>query len=189
MPHFPFRLSLLTLLLCLLATPAAEAQRRTVEQTPPTSPQSERWVSPDTTSWPEQGRDTAGWYTVRGERHGASFFRRHRHPEVEYVAGERLTFDRYHTVDVMYAWLQRWAQQYPNLVELYEVGRSFEGRPILQVTLTNKRTGSHLEKPAAFFEGGRHSGEITGSESVLWLMQHLLQSYGRDQRITRLLDT
>ncbi|MGI9179201.1 MAG: M14 family metallopeptidase [Longimicrobiaceae bacterium] len=192
MPPAPIRLLPLTLLLCLLAASAAEAQRRTERQAPPPAPEEDergRWTPADTANWPEWGRDTAGWYTVRGERHGASFFRRHRHPEVEYVAGARLAFDRYHTVDVMYAWLQRWAQQYPNLVELYEVGRSFEGRPILQVTLTNQRTGSHLEKPAAFFEGGRHSGEITGSESVLWLMQHLLQSYGRDQRITRLLDT
>jgi len=132
--------------------------------------------------------DTA-WYTVKGERHGVSFFPRQRHPEVEYEAGERLTFDRYHTVDVIYAWLSRWVERYPNLVELYEVGRSFEGRPILQVTLTNNETGAAVDKPAAFFEGGRHSGEVTGSESILWLIQHLLESYGRDAEITRLLDT
>lgn len=130
-----------------------------------------------------------GWYTVGGERHGISFFRQHRFPQVEYQAGERLTFDRYHTAEVMYDWLRRWAERYPKLVELFEVGRSFEGRPILQVTLTNRETGAATDKPAAFFEGGRHSGEITGSESVMWLMQHLLESYGTDPEITRLLDT
>ena len=113
------------------------------------------------------------WYTVRGERHGPSFFKRHQHPEVEYEATDTLTFDTYHTAQVMYTWLERWAEAYPNLVDLYEVGKSFEGRPILQVTLTNKETGKDLDKPAAFFEGGRHSGEITSSESVLWLIQHL----------------
>jgi murein tripeptide amidase MpaA len=100
-----------------------------------------------------------------------------------------LTFDRYHTVDVMYTWLRRWAERYPEIVELYEVGRSYEGRPILQMTLTNRATGRKEDKPAAYFEGGRHSGEITSSESVLWLAQHLLENYGRDPRITRLLDT
>ncbi|MGD2152359.1 MAG: M14 family metallopeptidase [Gemmatimonadales bacterium] len=129
------------------------------------------------------------WYTVGGERHGVSYFARYRHPEVEYEAGDVLTFDRYHTVDVMYTWLKRWAEQYPDLVELYEVGRSFEGRPILQVTLTNKATGAAVDKPAAFFEGGRHSGEVTSSESVLWLMQYLLERYGHDDEITALLDT
>ncbi|UCC73785.1 MAG: peptidase [Gemmatimonadota bacterium] len=137
---------------------------------------------------PESERETS-WYTVKGERHGVSFFARHQHPEVEYEAAENLTFDRYHTVDVMYSWLERWAADYPNLVELYEVGRSFEGRPILQVTLTNKETGAATDKPAAFFEGGRHSGEVTSSESILWLMQHLLEGYGHDDEITALLDT
>src|SRR5690606_30026841 len=128
------------------------------------------------------------YYTVGGERHGVSFFRQVRHPEVEYEAGDALTFDRYHTVDVMYTWLRRWAERYPNIVELYEVGRSFEGRPILQITLTNKETGKATDKPAAFFEGGRHSGEITGSESILWLAKHLIEGYGKDARITKLLD-
>ncbi len=135
---------------------------------------------------PERGVE---WYTVAGERHGVSYFARHQHPEVEYEAGDVLAFDRYHTQEVMYTWLKRWAEEYPNLVELYEVGRSFEGRPILQVTLTNKETGAATDKPAAFFEGGRHSGEVTSSESILWLMQHLLQNYGHDDEVTALLDT
>lgn len=135
-------------------------------------------------------RDSAiTYHVVSGERHGVSFFRRHRHPEVEYEAGDVLTFDRYHTADVMYTWLHRWAERYPQIMDLYEVGRSFEGRPIFQVTLTNKETGAHTDKPAAFFEGGRHSGEITSSESVLWLIRHLLEGYGKDPEITRLLDT
>ena len=137
---------------------------------------------------PELERDTA-WYVLAGERHGVAFFPRVRHEGVEYVPGEALTFDRYHTVDVVNAWLRRWTEQYPDLVELYEIGRSFEGRPIMQLTLTNRQTGAATTKPAAFFEGGRHSGEITSTESVLWLIQHLLTGYGSDERITRLLDT
>jgi hypothetical protein len=129
------------------------------------------------------------WYTVKGERHGISYFRRHQYPEVEYQAGDILTFDRYHTYEVMYEWLQRWAEQYTNIMKVVEVGRSFEGRPILQVTLTNKETGPDVNKPAAFFEGGRHSGEVTSSESILWLLKYLLENYGKDKRITRLIDT
>jgi hypothetical protein len=158
----------------LLAAPAAAQSGRSAGQPPPLPPEAER---------------DSVLYTLRNERHGVSFFPRVRHPQVEYEAGEVLTFDHYHTVDVMYAWLRRWAERYPNIVELYEVGRSYEGREILQVTLTNKETGAPTEKPAAFFEGGRHSGEITSSESVLWLIQHLVQNYGRDPRITHLLDT
>jgi hypothetical protein len=129
------------------------------------------------------------WHTVAGERHGVSFFPLHRHPGVEYEVGDTLAFDRYHTAPVMDAWLRRWEERYPELVDVYEVGRSFEGRPILQATLTNEENGPATDKPAAYFEGGRHSGEITGSESVLWLIQHLLAGYGSDPEITALLDT
>jgi len=139
-------------------------------------------------TWPESDKDTA-FYTIKGERHGISFFKQHRHPEVQYEAGEKLTFDTYHTVDVMYYWYKHWAETYPDIVDLYEVGKSFEGRPILQMTLTNKKTGKDTDKPAAYFEGGRHSGEITSSESILWLTQHLIENYGKDQKITQLIDT
>jgi len=106
----------------------------------------------------EAKKDTS-WYTVKGERHGISYFKLHTYNEVEYKIGEKLTFDTYHTAEVMYAWLDRWVKKYPDIMEVYEVGRSFEGRPILQVTIANKETGKDTDKPAAFFEGGRHSGE------------------------------
>jgi len=137
---------------------------------------------------PSRPGDSA-YYRLQPERHGVSHFPRVRHPQVEYQAGERLSFDRYHSAEVMYEWLRRWADRYPDLVELYEVGRSYEGRPILQLTVTNRKTGEAADKPAAYFEGGRHSGEISGSESVLWLARHLIEGYGQDSAITRLLDT
>ncbi|NOT74284.1 MAG: peptidase [Cyclobacteriaceae bacterium] len=128
-------------------------------------------------------------HVVRGERHGISYFKKFKFKEVEYKAGDKLTFDIYHTPDVKYAWYRKWAEKYPDITELYEVGKSFEGRPILQMTITNKKTGKDFEKPAAYFEGGRHSGEITGSESMLWLTQYLLENYGKDPAITKLIDT
>ena len=136
----------------------------------------------------EVKKDTT-WYTVKGERHGISYFKLHTYNEVEYEIGEKLTFDKYHTAEVMYAWLDRWEKKYPDIMEVYEAGRSFEGRPILQVTITNKKTGKDTDKPAAFFEGGRHSGEVTSSESVMWLIKHLLENYGNDKKITNLVDT
>src|SRR5690606_3212743 len=83
----------------------------------------------------------------------------------------------------------RLAEQYPEIMEPYEIGRSLGGRPIMQGTLPNKSTGAATTKPAAVFEGGRPLGEMTSSASVLWLLQHLLENYGRDERITRLIDT
>jgi len=159
--------------LCLILTISVNAQN---------------YRSLDVETWPESDKDTV-MYTVKGERHGISFFKQHRHEEVIYEAEDELIFDGYHTVDVMYAWYLKWAEMYPEIVDLYQVATSFEGRPILQMTITNKETGKDTDKPAAYFEGGRHSGEITSSESILWLTQHLLENYGKDEAITNLIDT
>ncbi len=137
----------------------------------------------------QQERQPFEYHVVPGVRHGVSFFQQERHAEVEYEIGDTLTFDRFHTTEVMYGWLQRWVEQYPELLELYKVGESFGGQKILQVTVTNQSTGPATEKPAAYFEGGRHSGEVTSSESALMLLQHLLEGYGSDAEITELLDT
>ncbi len=69
---------------------------------------------------------------------------------------------------------------YPDLVELYSVGQSFEGREIWQITITNKKTGKDTDKPAFFIEGGRHAGEITGIEATLYFVNHVLTNYGND---------
>jgi len=103
-------------------------------------------------------------YTVAGERHGVSFF-----PRVDYEATRpkvrgQMDFAHYHTYGEVVEFLQQWAKDYPDLVALYSVGRSFEGRDIWQVTITNKATGPDTEKPAFYIEGNRHSGEVTAAE-------------------------
>jgi hypothetical protein len=128
-------------------------------------------------------------YTVGGLRHGVSFF-----PKADYEftkpkkEGE-IDFAHYHTYDEVTAILRKWAADYPNLVEFYSVGRSFEGREIWQITITNKTTGKDTDKPAMFIEGNRHSGEVTAAEAALWFAWHILTNYGNDPALTRLVDT
>jgi len=79
--------------------------------------------------WPESDKDTLH-YTVQGYRHGMSVLTQYRHPEVEYEAGEVLTWDRYHTPEVMYAWVKRWISRYPDLTDFYSPIRRLENTPI-----------------------------------------------------------
>jgi hypothetical protein len=137
---------------------------------------------------PGNGKKTEQ-YTLTGFRHGVSFFPKVKFDGVQYESTDTLGFDRYHSLDVIYSWLVKWEKDFPDLVDLYEVGKSYEGRPVLQMTLTNKKTGKETDKPAAFFEGGRHSGEVTSSECVMWMAQYLLLHYGTDPEVTHLLDT
>jgi len=128
-------------------------------------------------------------YRVKGTRDGPSFFPEMSYPEVQPLKKGVLDFQHYPTYGEISSFLEKWAEKYPQILELYSVGKSFEGRDIWQVTVTNKQTGPDTDKPAMFAEGGRHSGEVTSSVSILWLVHHLLSSYQKDPEITHLVDT
>lgn len=125
---------------------------------------------------------------IPGQRDGRSMFPLANYPEVQPKEWGVMDFEHYHTTAEIDYWMERWAREKPDLVKLYEVGTSFGGAPLMQMTFTNTKSGKDTDKPAAFFEGGRHSGEITATESVLWLAWHLFENYGKDPAITKLLD-
>jgi hypothetical protein len=115
-------------------------------------------------------------YTVAGERHGVSFFPLVDYPETKPKIEGEMDFSHYHKYAEVVAFLNKWAKDYPDLVEVYSVGQTFEGREIWQMTITNKATGKDTDKPAMFLEGNRHSGEVTAAESALY--------FGRSSPIT-----
>ena len=126
---------------------------------------------------------------VPGVRSGTSAFLLTNYPEIQPLVAGQMDFKHYHTSAEIEDWMRKWAREHPDFVELVSVGKSFGGRDIWQLTLTSKKTGKDTDKPAAFFEGGRHSGEITATESALYLAWHLIENYGKDADVTTLLDT
>ncbi len=78
---------------------------------------------------------------------------------------------------------------YPDLTELYVVGTSYRGQPLMVMEITNERTGAAEYKPALYVDGGIHAGELTGSAVATHLIGYLLNGYGSDPRVTALLDT
>jgi hypothetical protein len=149
------------------------------------------WGAPTRTQQaPMPGGDNPNMYRVGGgHRDGPSVFARSNYAQVKPLQEGQVDFQHYHTYEEATAILRRWAQQYPDLVDLYSVGQSLEGREIWQMTLTNKKTGRHTDKPAMFIEGGRHAGEISGIEATLYFANHLITNYGKDPAMTKLVDT
>lgn len=145
-------------------------------------------ASPSAPSGAPQAGVRGDQLVVAGRRDGTSTFALTRYKEMVPKQAGVMDFQHYHTTEELNYWMERWARERPEIVERYQVGTSFGGQPIWQLTLTRKTTGKDTEKPAAYFEGGRHSGEITSSESVLWLAWHLVENYGKDPQVTKLLD-
>lgn len=85
--------------------------------------------------------------------------------------------------------LEAFAELYPDLTELSSIGTSYRGADLMSMTVTNEAAGPAIEKPALYLDGGIHAAELTGSYVALYTMAHLLNDYGRDARITELLNT
>jgi len=98
-------------------------------------------------------------------------------------------FDRYYRYDALTELLQAYAEEYPQLVTLQSIGKSYEGRDIWLVTVTNAETGPADEKPAMWMDGNIHATEVSPSTACLYLLNKLTTEYGEDDDVTRVLDT
>ncbi|MDP2872059.1 MAG: M14 family metallopeptidase [Bacillota bacterium] len=99
-----------------------------------------------------------------------------------------IQFDRYLKYDELTGYLQAVAAAYPHLATLGSIGKSYEGRELWLLTLTNSATGGHETKPAMYVDGNIHAGEVTASMTCLYAIDHLVRNFGKDERVTRLLD-
>ena len=97
-------------------------------------------------------------------------------------------WNRFYTAAETNQILREFHALYPDLTELHQIGESYRGQPLMLITITNEATGPAAHKPALYVDGGIHAGELTGSAVATHVIGHLLNGYGRDPRITALLD-
>jgi murein tripeptide amidase MpaA len=98
-------------------------------------------------------------------------------------------WDFYHSTEDAYALLEGWAREFPQWTRLYSIGETLEGTHLLVLEITNQEGGEAGEKPGYYYDGNIHSGELAGAEVALHFAWHVLSNYGRDPRVTRLVDT
>jgi murein tripeptide amidase MpaA len=101
----------------------------------------------------------------------------------------QVRFDTYYRYDELTRILHAFAEEYPQLVRIESIGKSYEGRDIWLLTLTNFATGPADEKPALWVDGNIHASEVSPSAACLYLIHRLTREYGSHEKITRCLDT
>lgn len=99
-----------------------------------------------------------------------------------------LDLSRYYTYAELTAFLHEVVGEYPHLARLESIGKSYQGRDIWVITLTNFATGSDAEKPAYWIDANIHAGEVTGGATAQYTIQYLVSHYGAEAQVTRLLD-
>jgi murein tripeptide amidase MpaA len=98
-------------------------------------------------------------------------------------------FDTYYRYDALTRLLHAYAEEYPHLVRIQSIGKSYEGRDIWLLTITNFATGADNEKPALWVDGNIHASEVSPSTACLYLIHRLVHEHGTHPSITRCLDT
>src|SRR5581483_9277260 len=100
-----------------------------------------------------------------------------------------LRFDAYVRYAELTRILHELAAAYPHLLRVESIGDSFEGRDIWLATVTRFSTGADGEKPAMWVDGNIHATELAGSMACLFFLHRLLSYYGKDEDVTRCLDS
>ena len=100
-----------------------------------------------------------------------------------------LEYNRYYRYHALVEALEDFARKYPQLCKLYSIGKSYEGRDIYCLELTNSKTGIACEKPGYYLDGNTHASEVTGSMACLYTVDWLLTNYGKDEKATHIIDT
>lgn len=100
-----------------------------------------------------------------------------------------IRFDTYYRYDAITGFLHAWAEEYPGLCRVSSLGKSYEGRDVWLMTVTNFDSGPDDEKPAFWVDANIHATEVSPSSAALHLIHTLLSGYGQDDKITYALDS
>jgi carboxypeptidase T len=76
----------------------------------------------------------------------------------------------------------------PEIARIFSIGQSFEGRELWAATVSDHVDVDENE-PEVLFDGGIHGREHLSTEMAVVLFRTLVDGYGTDARITRIVDT
>lgn len=95
-------------------------------------------------------------------------------------------FKEYKDNDQINQFLDDLVVAFPDLISKYQIGTTYEGRPIYGLTLTSPVGAPH--KAGLCFDATGHAREWITPMTVLWGIDQMLDGYGKDPQITRWLD-
>ncbi|MGB8958002.1 MAG: M14 family metallopeptidase [Candidatus Aminicenantales bacterium] len=100
----------------------------------------------------------------------------------------KLDFNRWHDTNELYADMKRLQAAFPKFLKLESIGKSFDGRDLMVMTINNPATGPESSKAGMYIEANVHGNEIQGGEVCLYTIWYLMENYGRIDDVTRLVD-
>ncbi|MCX5196598.1 M14 family zinc carboxypeptidase [Streptomyces sp. NBC_00249] len=84
----------------------------------------------------------------------------------------------------------RTAQENPGLTKVVSIGKTVQGKDILALKVTkDAKKSKDGDKPSVLYMSNQHAREWITPEMTRRLMHHTLDNYGKDARITKLVDS
>jgi len=99
----------------------------------------------------------------------------------------QIAWNRYYDAEAIGELCHRIAKAYPGLVHVKSIGKSFQGKTIWSLIITDFSTGVQSAKPGIYVQGNLHGNEIQGSECALYIAWYLTESFQHSTIIKDLL--
>ncbi|KAI9334732.1 hypothetical protein BDR26DRAFT_866669 [Obelidium mucronatum] len=99
-------------------------------------------------------------------------------------------FTKYHPIGEINEYLTYLSTTYPDIVELFSLGETFEGRKQwgVHIRAPGSRKLAKKDKKEFVFFGGHHAREWIGPAVVQYILTELIVKYGKDKAITDAVD-
>ncbi len=97
------------------------------------------------------------------------------------------SWNKYYTNQGIADLCSRLAKTYPDLVTLEIIGKSYQGRDIQLLTVSDKKVKDPSRKPGFWIDGNIHSIELQGTEMALYIAWYLCEMYDENDFIRKLL--
>ena len=88
-----------------------------------------------------------------------------------------IAFNRYYNAEGLAELGKKIADAHPNLVKRQSIGKSYQGREIWMLAITDYTTGDPDRKPAFYVDGNIHSNEVQGSEICIYTAWYLTEGF------------
>jgi hypothetical protein len=97
------------------------------------------------------------------------------------------SWNKYYTYEGVIDLCKRMEKAYPDLVTIESAGKSYQGRDIIVLTITDKRIQEPDHKPGYWIDGNIHSIELQGTEMALYTAWYLCEMSENNAFISQLL--
>ena len=95
----------------------------------------------------------------------------------------------YHTSASLLAELQALVSSHPEMLRMESIGKTYEGRDIWAVKLSDDVNTNDSAEPDVLIFGGIHAREIMGPEVVLHVLNYMVDGYGKNETLTKYVNT